>query len=275
MGSGWPRASPDRACEASRAALGVDRIQLYQLHAPDPRTPLATSVRALEELQRDGLVEAIGLCNVTVGQIEEARAITDIAVRSGRARACGVTTRSSAAWSNTASRTTSGARPPPARRRASAAREPRRDRVLRDIAARHGATPAEIALAALFDLSDLVTPLPGPDASRQRRRSRARAPIVLDDDDRDRLDERFPGMADASRAAGVASPRRRRADGEVVLIMGLPGAGKSTLARQFVADGYHRLNRDEAGGTLRGLLPALERARGEGTLADSSSTTPT
>ncbi len=41
--------------------------------------------------------------------------------------------------------------------------------------------------------------------------------------------------------------------------MGLPGAGKSTVARAFVEQGYARLNRDEAGGSLRGLLPALER----------------
>jgi aryl-alcohol dehydrogenase-like predicted oxidoreductase len=40
------------ACEASRRALGVDRIDLYQLHAPDP-VPLSTSVRALAWLQRD------------------------------------------------------------------------------------------------------------------------------------------------------------------------------------------------------------------------------
>jgi aryl-alcohol dehydrogenase-like predicted oxidoreductase len=37
-------------CEESRLALGVDRIHLYQLHAPDPRTPLSTSVRALAAL---------------------------------------------------------------------------------------------------------------------------------------------------------------------------------------------------------------------------------
>ena len=67
------------ACEASRRALGVERIHLYQLHAPDPRTPLSTSVRALDSLKRDGHVEAIGLCNVNVGQIEEARSITEIA----------------------------------------------------------------------------------------------------------------------------------------------------------------------------------------------------
>src|SRR6185295_4973835 len=67
------------ACDASRRALGVERLDLYQLHAPDPRTPLTTSVRALASLQRDGFVEQIGLCNVTVGQIEEARRITEIA----------------------------------------------------------------------------------------------------------------------------------------------------------------------------------------------------
>jgi aryl-alcohol dehydrogenase-like predicted oxidoreductase len=67
------------ACEASLRALNVERLDLYQLHAPDPRTPFATSVRALHALQRRGLVQSIGLCNVTVGQIEEARRIWDIA----------------------------------------------------------------------------------------------------------------------------------------------------------------------------------------------------
>src|SRR5262245_40281151 len=66
------------ACEHSLLALGVDRLDLYQLHAPDPRTPFATSVRALGQLKRDGLIGAIGLCNVTVGQIEEARRIAEI-----------------------------------------------------------------------------------------------------------------------------------------------------------------------------------------------------
>ena len=66
------------ACEASRRGLDVERIALYQLHAPDPRTPLATSVRALDRLKRDGLVESVGLCNVNLRQLEEARAITAI-----------------------------------------------------------------------------------------------------------------------------------------------------------------------------------------------------
>src|SRR5688572_17049734 len=66
------------ACEASLRALDVERIQLYQLHAPDPRTPLVTSVRALAAMKVEGLIERVGLCNVNVGQIEEARRITEI-----------------------------------------------------------------------------------------------------------------------------------------------------------------------------------------------------
>ena len=46
--------------------------------------------------------------------------------------------------------------------------------------------------------------------------------------------------------------------------MGLPGAGKTTLAQGLVADGYQRLNRDDAGGGLRDLLPALDRALASG-----------
>ena len=83
-----------------------------------------------------------------------------------------------------------------------------RDRVLRDIAARHGATPAEIALAALFDLSDLVTPLPGctrPETASSIARA---ASIVLDDEDRDRLAERMPAWP--TRRERPAPVERRR-----------------------------------------------------------------
>ncbi|MBC8068968.1 MAG: aldo/keto reductase, partial [Deltaproteobacteria bacterium] len=67
------------ACEASLRALGRERIALYQLHVPDPRTPFVTSVRALARLQREGMVERVGLCNVTLAQLELARAELDIA----------------------------------------------------------------------------------------------------------------------------------------------------------------------------------------------------
>src|SRR5688572_14933093 len=52
-----------RACEESAAALGA-APDLYLLHAPDPRTSFATSVRALAQLQADGLIRGAGLSNV-------------------------------------------------------------------------------------------------------------------------------------------------------------------------------------------------------------------
>src|SRR5690349_13573673 len=66
------------ACDASRRALGVDVIDLYQLHAVDPKTSLETSVRALAALEDDGWIRRIGLCNVTVTQIEAARKVAEI-----------------------------------------------------------------------------------------------------------------------------------------------------------------------------------------------------
>jgi pyridoxine 4-dehydrogenase len=68
-----------RGCEASLRRLKRDRIDLYQLHRPDPQVPFADSVGALAELQREGKIRHIGLSNVTLAQLEEARQIVAIA----------------------------------------------------------------------------------------------------------------------------------------------------------------------------------------------------
>jgi aryl-alcohol dehydrogenase-like predicted oxidoreductase len=79
----WDRdARPDRlrsACEASLTALGVDAIDLYQLHAPDPEVLLEDSVGALAELREEGKIRAVGLSNVSVDEIRRASAIVPIA----------------------------------------------------------------------------------------------------------------------------------------------------------------------------------------------------
>ena len=67
------------ACHASLTSLGIDRIPLYQLHTPDPQVPFADSVGALARLREEGKVAAVGLSNVDVGQIREARAIVPVA----------------------------------------------------------------------------------------------------------------------------------------------------------------------------------------------------
>ena len=67
-----------KACERSLQALGIERIDLYQLHAPDPRVPLADSVGALADLQREGKIRWVGLSNVSVPQIWEASSIVSV-----------------------------------------------------------------------------------------------------------------------------------------------------------------------------------------------------
>jgi aryl-alcohol dehydrogenase-like predicted oxidoreductase len=248
------------ACEASRRALGVERIHLYQLHVPDPRVPISTSVRALASLQRDGLVRHIGLCNVNIGQIEEARRIAEIdavqvelnawnddSVLSGVAEYC----------------VTHGIRLI-AHRPLGGAQRIRRtvsDPAFVDLAARHGTTAPVIAIAWLMDLSHLIVPIPGPTrvvtaASLGRARE-----IQFTDADRARLDDRFPaGKTLRQRRVEPREPVPRfNPTRELVLIMGLPAAGKSTAARALVEQGFARINRDEAGGSLRELLPAVDR----------------
>jgi aryl-alcohol dehydrogenase-like predicted oxidoreductase len=66
------------ACERSLKALGADRIDLYQLHVPDPKVPLPDSAGALADLQREGKIRWVGLSNVSVAEIREAEAVVPI-----------------------------------------------------------------------------------------------------------------------------------------------------------------------------------------------------
>ena len=63
------------ACERSLRALEVERIDLYQLHVPDPRVPLTETVGALADLQRQGKIRWVGLSNVSVPEIREAQTV--------------------------------------------------------------------------------------------------------------------------------------------------------------------------------------------------------
>ncbi|HSN06913.1 MAG TPA: aldo/keto reductase, partial [Candidatus Angelobacter sp.] len=67
------------ACDASLRRLGVDHIDLYQLHRVDPDTPLEETWGAFAGLVVDGKVRAIGLSEVTVDQLEACHAIHPVA----------------------------------------------------------------------------------------------------------------------------------------------------------------------------------------------------
>jgi pyridoxine 4-dehydrogenase len=76
-----PDGRPDhlrRALEGSLQRLKLERIDLYQLHAPDPNVPFAESVGALADLQRTGKIRHLGVSNVTVAQLQLARSVAPI-----------------------------------------------------------------------------------------------------------------------------------------------------------------------------------------------------
>ncbi len=81
-GGAWSvDARPERLVEAAHAslrALGTDTLDVLQLHAPDSRVPFADSVGALSKLREAGKARHIGLSNVSVAQIQEARRIVPI-----------------------------------------------------------------------------------------------------------------------------------------------------------------------------------------------------
>jgi aryl-alcohol dehydrogenase-like predicted oxidoreductase len=246
-------------CEASLTALDGLAIDLYLIHAPDPRTPWTTSVRALARLRDEGLVTHVGLANVNRLQLDEALALVPVAavqvalnVYDDRAVRAGVLERCDELGIAVIAHSPLGG--PRLSGRLS------RNAVLADVAERHGATPAEVALAWLLGVSDGVVPIPGarrPAAARSLARA---AEVALDTAERQRIASAFDARRQRRRAGG------RQAEGaEVVLVMGIPGAGKSRIAADYEAHGYARLNRDERGGSLRDLADELDERLADGT----------
>jgi len=66
------------ACEGSLRRLRVERIDVYQLHRPDPKVPLEDSLAALTELRDDGKIRHIGLSNVDMHQLDRAMPLADV-----------------------------------------------------------------------------------------------------------------------------------------------------------------------------------------------------
>src|SRR5262245_2911279 len=75
-----PRRQRGAPAQSSRREkrLRLDRIDVYQLHVPDPVVPFDASVETLAELQAAGKIRFVGLCNVTREHIERARKIVPI-----------------------------------------------------------------------------------------------------------------------------------------------------------------------------------------------------
>ncbi len=255
-GGGWipdGRARAIRAdCEASLEALDGLAIDLYLLHAPDPRTPWSTSVRALRRIADERLARGVGVCNVNRRQLDEAVELAPIAAAQvalspfdDRALRGGLVERCAGAGIAMIAHSPLGG---PRR----AARLARND-ALAGLGRELDATAAEVALAWLLGLSPALVAIPG---ARRPETARSAAGAA-------RLRLTLEQHAAAGRAFGHEVPARRTrkaAAADVVLVMGIPGAGKSVVAEEHVAAGYLRLNRDERGGSLRDLADALDEA---------------
>ncbi|HEX4931463.1 MAG TPA: aldo/keto reductase, partial [Gaiellaceae bacterium] len=217
-------------CEASLAALDGLPIDLYLIHAPDPRTPWRTSVRALARLADQGLVRHVGLSNVNRRQLDEAIELAPVAAIQvvlspfdDRAIRGGVVDRCDELEIALLAHSPLGG--------------PKRA----------GRVDAAETLAWLLGLSRVVVPIPG-----ARRPETALASA------------RIAAAAPASARRRRRKPAPTRADAEVVLVMGIPGAGKSRVAADYTTRGFLRLNRDERGGSLRDLAAALDGALSSG-----------
>ncbi len=167
----------------SRDRLGVDSIDLLQLHRPDPDTPFADSVHALAELVDEGVVDNVGLSNVTVEQLDRAREIVDIACVQNRYNvgyrdeqpvldACEAAGIAFLPWYPIAAGDLDDVADP-----------------LDAVAARHDATRHQIALAWLLQMSPVTVPIPGTSDLDHLADNVAAAGIELTDDERRRLDE--------------------------------------------------------------------------------------
>jgi aryl-alcohol dehydrogenase-like predicted oxidoreductase len=162
-------------CEMSLRRLGVERIDLFQLHRIDPKVPAEDQFGVLRDLQKEGKIRLVGLSEVNVAEIEAARRIVPIATVQNQYNLayrhsedvldyCTGENMGFIPWFPLA--TGDLARPGGA---------------LAMIAKRLGAKPAQVALAWLLKKSPVMLPIPGTSKVKHLEENAAAALLDLDD----------------------------------------------------------------------------------------------
>jgi pyridoxine 4-dehydrogenase len=162
--------------EGSLRRLRLDRIDLYQLHRPDPKVPYAESVGALAELQRSGKIRHIGVSNVSVEQLALARSIVPVVSVQNRYNyedrssedvldACTKDGLAFLPWAPVGGSS------------------PFKQQTLERLARDHHATPLQIALAWLLKRSPVMLPIPGTGSIAHLDENIAAAAIHLSDEE--------------------------------------------------------------------------------------------
>ncbi|MGB7599668.1 MAG: aldo/keto reductase [Candidatus Sulfotelmatobacter sp.] len=190
---GWNRPGPNQwthdatpahlreAVEGSLKRLRLDRIDIYQLHAPDPVTPFEASVETLAELRNQGKIRLVALSNVTREHIERARKIVPIASVQNRysfadrewdyvVDYCGSNGIAFIPWFPLGAGKVAG-------------------EVLDEIARAHRATAKQMALAWLLRRSPIMLPIPGTSSIEHLDENVGAATMRLTDEEFERLAE--------------------------------------------------------------------------------------
>jgi aryl-alcohol dehydrogenase-like predicted oxidoreductase len=185
--AGFTRQGPDRwtvvgdpaylrqCLEMSLRRLGVETLDLWQLHRIDDRIPLEDQLGVFAEAVEAGTVRHVGLSEVTVEQLEAAQRIVPIATVQNRYN---LTDRTSEALLDRAAETGAGFipwHPVDVGRHAAA------DGPLAALASRTGLTPAQLAIAWLLRRSPVMLPIPGTGSVAHVEENAAAAEAVLDD----------------------------------------------------------------------------------------------
>jgi aryl-alcohol dehydrogenase-like predicted oxidoreductase len=176
-----------QACEASLRNLGVEAIGLYQFHRPDPKVPFAESVGALAELKAAGKVRLVGLSNVSVDQIRQAQELVEVASvqnefsprfrrSEGELAFCAEQRIAFLPWSPLGGMGRGGSL------------GQGRHQAFAEVAAGHGVSPQQVALAWELAKAPVVIPIPGARRPETITDSAAAATLRLSRDDLARLD---------------------------------------------------------------------------------------
>ncbi len=168
-----------RCCEESMRRLKVETIDLYQLHTIDPKVPYAESVGALAELRDEGKVRHVGISNVGVAQLEEARQIVPIVSVQNR---YSMSAHDSEDLLETCARDGIGFIPWFPLNAGSVEGGP-----VEEVAHAHDATPMQVALAWLLQRSPVMLPIPGTSSRAHLEENVAAASIALSDEELEQL----------------------------------------------------------------------------------------
>jgi histidinol-phosphate phosphatase family protein len=274
------RAAVDRSLQA----LQVDRLPMFLLHGNDPGCAFEDSLATLADLQREGKIHHLGLCNVDVAEIRQAQRLFPVVAIQNE---LSVMNRKAAAEATLLLARDEGIAFLAHRPLGGHAKVDNllKNRAMKPIAERYKMSPHRAALAVLMDRSGTLSvegapliALFGASTLAHLQDSLAATTVTLDTVDIAGVVSKLNFQAEPEAAALLAPlplPQNHAAHGgepeigpratqEVVLLMGVQGAGKSSRVQAFEAAGYVRLNRDAASGSLDDLLPQLAQALADG-----------